>query len=143
LPSGNAVVALVALRLHGLTGNATYAQRAEEILRRDHEMANRAPLAFTTYLEALERHHAGAVEIVVVGPPGRPDTEALWAEVARVYLPHRLLVSAEPDDPDPLAPARDRPARGGMATAYVCRNFTCSAPVTDPAALRPLLSRPG
>jgi len=116
-----------------------YETRAEEILRRDQEMAQRAPLAFTTYLEALERHHAGAVEVVVVGPRGRADTEALWAEVARAYLPHRLLVSADPDDPEPLAPARDRPARGGVATAYVCRNFACSAPATEPEALRTLL----
>jgi hypothetical protein len=28
----------------------------------------------------------------------------------------------------------------GKATAYVCENFTCQAPVTDPAALRALLA---
>jgi hypothetical protein len=30
----------------------------------------------------------------------------------------------------------DRPARGGHATAYVCRGFVCDAPVSDPDALR-------
>ncbi|KAJ4918568.1 hypothetical protein JOQ06_022443 [Pogonophryne albipinna] len=29
--------------------------------------------------------------------------------------------------------------QGGVATAYVCQNFTCSPPVTDPQELRRLL----
>jgi uncharacterized protein YyaL (SSP411 family) len=29
----------------------------------------------------------------------------------------------------------DRVAIDGRATAYVCRNFACNLPVTDPAAL--------
>lgn len=29
--------------------------------------------------------------------------------------------------------------RGGVATAYVCQDFTCSLPVTDPQELRKLL----
>ena len=45
----------------------------------------------------------------------------------------------EPGDAEPLAPARDRPAADGRATAYVCRSFTCSAPVTEPSALDTLL----
>ena len=81
------------------------------------------------------------MEVVVEG--GAADASPLWAEVARTYLPHRVLVAATPGDPDPLAPARDRAPVNGRATAYVCRNFTCSAPVTDPAALRALLRPAG
>ena len=29
--------------------------------------------------------------------------------------------------------------RNGKATAYVCRNFTCTAPITEPAALEEAL----
>lgn len=29
--------------------------------------------------------------------------------------------------------------QGGIATAYVCQDFTCSLPVTDPQELRRLL----
>ena len=65
--------------------------------------------------------------------------EPFWGTVARVYLPHRTLVAATPGDPAPLAPAKDRPAVGGRATAYVCRHFTCSAPVTTPEELGRLL----
>ena len=50
-----------------------------------------------------------------------------------------IFKAAEPGEPDPPAPARDRSPVDGRATAYVCRNFSCSAPVTDPLALRSLL----
>jgi len=55
-------------------------------------------------------------------------------------MPDRLLVRVAPNDSDVPAVARDRPAVGGRATAYVCRRFTCSAPTTEPAALRELLA---
>jgi hypothetical protein len=37
---------------------------------------------------------------------------------------------------------QDRPLRGGSATAYVCHNFVCEAPVTEVAALAQLLEAP-
>jgi uncharacterized protein YyaL (SSP411 family) len=139
VPSGNAVAAHALLRLHHLTGAAPYRERAEEILRLYHGEAARNPFAYATYLQALELWAEGPVEVVIVD--GRPGgaAEALWAAVASVYLPHRTLVAATPEDPEPLAPARDRPAVDGRPTAYVCRHFTCSAPVTEPEALARLL----
>ncbi len=135
IPAGNAVAALALLRLHHLTGDPHYRERAEEILRLFHGAAAENPFGYATYLEALGFWGDGPVEVVVVGRRDDPGTRAMWRRVAAAYLPHRVLVPAEPDDPAPLAPARDRPAAAGRATGYVCRNFTCSAPVTDAAAL--------
>jgi uncharacterized protein YyaL (SSP411 family) len=142
LPSGNAVAALAQLRLHHLTGEPGYRVRAEEILRLYHDDASSNPFGYATYMEALELYTRGPTEVVIVGRRQAPETETLWAAVADIYVPHRLLVSAAPDDPEPLAPARDRPLAGGQATAYVCRNFTCSAPVTEGSALASLLAEP-
>ena len=142
LPSGNAVAAHVLLRLHHLTGEAGQRARAEEILRLYHDEAAENPFAYATYVQALELYLEGPVEVVVVGRRGAADTDALWTEVARAYLPHRVLVAAGPDEPDRLAPARERSAVDGQATAYVCRNFTCSAPVTRADELARLL-QPG
>ena len=139
LPSGNAVAARALLRLHHLTGEPSYRPRAEEILRVFHDEAAQNPFGYASYLEALEFYVEAPAEVVVVGRPGTPEAERLWAEVASAYLPHRVLVAAEPGEADPLSPARDRPPVDGRATAYVCRNFTCSAPVTDPGDLRSLL----
>jgi uncharacterized protein YyaL (SSP411 family) len=139
LPAGNAVATLVHQRLHALTGDDVHLARAEELLRLYHDAAAEQPFAHATYLEALGWHAETPVEVVVVGEKDRAETRALWDVVRRTYLPHHLLVHATPDDPAPVAPARDRPARDGLPTAYVCRRFTCSAPTTDPDELSELL----
>jgi uncharacterized protein YyaL (SSP411 family) len=140
LPSGNAVAAVVQLRLHTLTGEAVHLERAEGILRLYHGAAAEQPFAYATYLEALERLLETPVEVVIVGDPQLPDGRAMWDVVRQAYLPHRVLVRARADDPSPLAVTRDRPARDGRATGYVCHRFTCSAPTTEPAELARLLA---
>ncbi|TMA38483.1 MAG: thioredoxin domain-containing protein [Deltaproteobacteria bacterium] len=139
VPSGNGVAAHVLLRLHHLTGEGAYRARAEEILRLYHDEAAKNPFAYASFLQALEFSLEGPAEVVVVGAGDAPDTRALWSAVAAVYLPHRVLISSEPGAPEILPPARERPQVDGHATAYVCRDFTCSPPVTDPVGLRPLL----
>jgi uncharacterized protein YyaL (SSP411 family) len=138
VPSGNAVAAHTLLRLHHLTGEASYLARAEEILRLYQDEASQNPFGYATYLQALELYGEGPTEVIVVSDDPRA-AKPLWDTVARTYLPHRTLVAARPGDPTPLAPARERPAVGGKATAYVCRHFTCSAPVTTPEELARLL----
>ena len=76
---------------------------------------------------------------MLVGEPGASDTEALCDAVGRAYVPNRIVIPVRPGADAP-APARDRPAVGGQATAYVCRGFTCSAPVTTAEALAALLA---
>jgi uncharacterized protein len=139
IPSGNGVAAGVLLRLHTLTDDDRWRARAEEILRLYHAAATRNPFGYTTYLEALERWSKGPTEIVVVGESADPAVAAMWRVVAERFVPNRVLVHAIPGVSNLPAPARDRPAVGGVATGYVCREFSCSAPVTDPSALGALL----
>ncbi len=72
-------------------------------------------------------------------------TKALVAEVHRHFLPNKILILADGGEGqkffsekneaiDAMSPVDGKPA------AYVCENFTCKAPVTDPKALRDLLS---
>jgi uncharacterized protein YyaL (SSP411 family) len=138
VPSGNGVAAHLLLRLHFLTGEARHRERAEEILRLYLGEAARNPFGYTSYLQALELWATGPVEVVVVGAPDA--TAPLWDAVAVPYLPHRVLVASVPGEAETLAPARERRVSDGRPTAYVCRQFTCSAPVHEPAELAALLS---
>jgi uncharacterized protein YyaL (SSP411 family) len=88
-----------------------------------------------------------SVEIVIVGAPDAEATRDLVEIVRASYLPRSVtLLKAPGDQPalsavapwtDALVPAGDR------ATAYVCRDFRCELPATDPAALRRRLSADG
>ncbi len=57
-----------------------------------------------------------------------------------------VVVLLRPDQADPPPICRIAPftssqtALEGKATAYVCRNFSCTAPTTDPAKVLSLLA---
>jgi len=132
LPAGNAVTAHVLLRLHHLTGEAGHRARAEEILRLYHDEAAENPFAYATYLQALELYLEGPLEVVVVGRRGAADTDVLWGEVARAYLPHRVLVATEPGEADPPAPA----VRGRRWTGGRPHTFAATSPARRPSPER-------
>jgi uncharacterized protein YyaL (SSP411 family) len=67
--------------------------------------------------------------------PG-PDVDALVAKVRGRYLPNRVIGLALPGSDTrglPLLAARS--AMNGRATVYLCRDYLCDVPTTDPEVL--------
>jgi uncharacterized protein YyaL (SSP411 family) len=94
------------------------------------------PTAFAELLGAQERLVGPPLEVAVVGDPADPATAALVAEVRRRFLPTAVAVTAAPGTGADLTPLlADRPLVDGKPTAYVCQQFACQRPVTDPEAL--------
>ena len=77
----------------------------------------------------------GTREIFVAGDPGDAATRALVQAVWRNPDPNRVLAVVTPGLEKLLPPAAGKTMVDGKPAAYVCRNFTCDAPVTDPAQL--------
>ena len=106
------------------------------------ESIAQAPRAFATSLEVLDLCREPSVEIVAVGAPGEEALEALLAEAARVYLPHAVWAVAAPGSPrkdSSLSILRGKGLVQNAPALYVCRNFACLAPITDPAEVVPAL----
>jgi uncharacterized protein YyaL (SSP411 family) len=129
IPSGNSSAAFGLLRLAALTGEHSYEQRAVGVFRLLHEIAARHPQAFAHLLQAMDFHFASVKEVAIVGP----DAEALARVVRARFRPHLVLAGGEPDNV-PLLQGREVPG------AYVCENFTCRRPVSEPAELEELLA---
>jgi hypothetical protein len=133
-PSGNALATLGLLRVAAYTGDSRYRIAAERAISRVTPFAVRYPTAFAMWLQAVDLAWADVVEIAIVGEPEGPAWRALLA-VAHAYDPHRVVAAAPPGVTTRIPLLEDRPAQGGQPTAYVCRQFACRAPVTDPEAL--------
>jgi uncharacterized protein YyaL (SSP411 family) len=141
LPSGNGAAAIVLQRLFSVSGVETYRARAEEILRVFHGAARKNPFGYVTCLEALERYTGAGTEIVLVGGTGTSPGD-LEQAIAECYVPHLTIVRTTADQA-PVPPlAQGRPSVGGRPTAYVCRHFSCSRPLTSAEDLRALLREP-
>jgi uncharacterized protein YyaL (SSP411 family) len=139
-PSGNSVAAEVLLRLALLTGDAGYEHAGVSALRLIRDAMAGAPTGFGQALCALDLYLGPSHEVAIVGDPSSADTRALVAEVTNAtYRPNVVLAVAAPDDERAALTVRllrDRDARDGRATAYVCERFRCKLPVTDVEALR-------
>jgi len=143
-PSGNSVAAMNLLRLAELC--------SDDRMRR---LAERALVAFAPRMEdgaslpamlsALDFALDRPLEIVLVAPrPG--SATALEAAQRRVFVPNRIYVVATEGE-DLVAQMRLVPllegkrARGGKATAYVCRGQVCELPTSDPEVFAAQLAR--
>ena len=138
-PCGSSMAADVLLRLAVVTGDSEHQRRAVTSLRSVRELMSRFPTGAGHWLGALDFYLSTPKEIAIVGGAGDAETNALLSEVSRRYLPNRVLVgsagngTAEARSGVPLLEDRDRV--DGKPTAYVCENYACSLPVTEPAAL--------
>jgi uncharacterized protein len=142
-PSGNSVMAEALVRLHGYTGDPALRDAADEVVALHVAEAAQAPTGFGWYLRVCEGLLAGPREVAVVGE-ARPPRQRLVRELWARPLPGTVVAVAAPDDPAvdavPLLEARE-PVDGEPA-AYVCRDFVCERPVTEPEELRALLEVP-
>ena len=139
-PSGASVMADVNLRLAALTGNGEYQSRAEQTLRLFLPRAEQAPTGYGELLRALERLLGGPVELAIVGDPEDPATGELVSAFRAQWRPAAVVAVGEEGATQPELLA-DRPRVDGQPAAYVCRNFACERPVTDPDDLAKLLDQ--
>ncbi len=140
IPAGNSVAAHVLIRLTLLTGDDRYRRLAERVLKLMAASMMRAPSAFGHLLCALDLHLASPYEIAIIGKREADDARGLIRAAFNRFLPNKVVALAEPGRAGTIKLLEAREPVGGKATAYVCRNFYCEAPVTDAAELAGQLS---
>ena len=137
-PSANSMMALGLQKLAVLLGRADYREKAGAILKRFVDPTSRSAFQQERLLCALDAWHQGLDEVAVVGPKSDPRTRALVSRVRATYRPNMVLAQAESRDmpgTERIALLAGRDLVAGKPAAYVCRNYTCSRPVTEPGDL--------
>ena len=121
------------LRLAALTGEQEYELRAIGVIRLLQRLVASHPQAFAYVLQAIDFYLAEVKEVALVGD----ETGPLERVVRSRFRPH-VVVAGGAQDGIPLLAGRD--PVDGRAAAYVCENFACQAPVTEPGELETLLN---
>jgi uncharacterized protein YyaL (SSP411 family) len=141
-PSANGTMVQVLSRLALLTGEERYRVKAEAVIAAFSNQVREHFANMTSLLAGFEQL-AAPVQVVVAGPRGRDDTEALVQAALEAPMPTRVLERVDGNGGLPKShPAHGKGLVEGCAAAYVCRGFTCAAPVTDPGVLRQDLGGP-
>jgi uncharacterized protein YyaL (SSP411 family) len=137
LPSGDSVALLNLLRLHEATHDAVYLHRAGQVLAAFQPQLEASPTSLAVMLEGVDYMLDSPKQVILVAPETGSDSSDLLARLRGIYLPNRLLVSvregAELRAHAELVPlVRQKVARAGRPTAYVCEERVCSLPTSDP-----------
>jgi uncharacterized protein YyaL (SSP411 family) len=123
-PSGNSAMALALLRLARMTDRYEFRTASDRIFKAFGSRLNSGGAGLPQMLVALSFAIARPREIVLAGP----EDGSLLAPIRRRFLPNAILMRASET-------GREMPAVDGRATAYVCENYACRLPVTDPGQL--------
>ncbi|WP_054950263.1 thioredoxin domain-containing protein [Numidum massiliense] len=164
IPSGNSVAAYNLFRLAHVTGRTDLAEKADQQLEAFAAVAERAPTGTAFFLCAVQLA-TGPMEMVVVAGDGQPSTipstmpsatqsaipsttqsttqstTHMLRNVQQAFLPGAVLLYHSAGEEGAklveLAPSvAEQKMQDGQATAYICKNYACQAPLTDPAQLR-------
>lgn len=144
IPSGNSVAAMNLIRLARLTSTPEFEEKAYQIGNSFAGKINMVPQGHTQFLSALLFAYGPSYEVVISGDPKAKDTQEMMDRLRLHYSPNRVQLFRPEEDERlfELIPAlKYQDALEGRATAYVCQDFQCSAPTTDPDEMIGLLNK--
>jgi uncharacterized protein YyaL (SSP411 family) len=144
-PSGNSAAVMALLRLYAYTGEELCMKAADLTLCLYAPQAEQQPFIFAHMIAAADLYEHGPTEVALIGDPGSAEFANWRDQLGHLYVPNLALYTADPSAscdlhlPEPLQGKR---AIGNRMTAYLCRNRTCSAPITEWAELAEALRLP-
>src|SRR5436190_2388062 len=144
--AASSVAALNLLRLAQFRDDpaAAGAERARKTIDAFATTLSHFPSAMPLMLVALDYSLSKPRQIVIAGKRDAPETKALVKEVHRHFLPKTVLFLSDGAEGQGYIGEKNEAIRAmspidGKPAAYVCENFTCKTPVTDPKQFGDLL----
>ena len=132
-PSGNALAAEALFYSGLLTGDSDQRDQFEAALTAAGVFMERHPTMVSHHL-SLVYSSRRSQELAIIGPD--------WRDLARVHTarfrPH-IALAPSPEPTDRIPVLAERSADGGGALAYLCRDFVCDLPTSDPEQLAAML----
>ena len=144
VPSGNSIAAVVLLRLGRMTMNDKFVAAGEKVLKQYGAQISSSPLSLTAMLIAVDFHLGPSREIVIAGSRESENTRQMIQVLHRGFLPRAVTIfhssGADGKKIEKLVEfVREQRELDGAATAYICENYSCKAPITNVAQFKEAL----
>ena len=137
IPSGNSVAMYALFALGRMTANLEFEGTAGRIRRVFAGTVSDSPTACSHFLTGLDFMLGPNFEVIISGVAGAQDTKAMIDAIRSHYAPDAVVIFRPSDEEEPEITrvagfTRDIVTIGEKATAYVCTNYACDIPTTDP-----------
>ena len=137
-PSGNSVAVHALCRLGKLLEDESWFSEAAAVLKSIGRPMADHPGAFSNMLCALDFTLADGPAFALAGDPQTEAARRMLSEISHRYLPNKAVACGLSEEPALL---KGRKQIEGRATVYVCRQNTCSPPISEPDELASVLDR--
>ena len=135
VPSANSMALMNLLWLSRLTGETTWADKAEQMARAFAGTIGRQPSAFTFFLCGLDFALRPGQDVVIAGESGSPEAERLVSALNRKFAPNLVAQLKSADNAAKLARfagyTDGLQLVQGRASAHLCMGSACRESVTD------------
>ena len=143
-PAGNSVAALNLLRLGEMADRDDWRQKARQTFAVFGKQLEGFPQSLPQLVAALDYALSKPKQIIIAGEPGSKDTQALLRLVHDRFIPNKVLLLADgARGQEKLAGwlpfVKFIQRKDGRATAYVCEDYVCKLPTSDPEVVARLL----
>lgn len=143
-PSPNSTAAMNLLRLAQFTGRTAWRDKAVKTLSAFSATVQSEPGAMPALLSALDFRLARTKQILIAGDPRSQDTRQLLRQVNTRFLPNTILLLADGGAGQKqlavwLPFVAGAHPINGRATAYICEDYICKLPTSDPEEMGRLL----
>lgn len=148
IPSAGSVATLNFLRLSGYADRSDFKKAAEKTLKSFVPKIRQNPTAFTQMLVTMNFALANPLQVVITGGADDKETRDMLKKIRAMSVTGSLpgmtifLVSSNQDRnrmKKYLSYIESITQKDGRTTAYVCKDYTCSKPVTNTDMLLNLL----
>ena len=148
IPSGNSVAVFNLLRIGRMTANLNLEVKARLIASAFSNQVSSVPVGHTQLLSAMLFAFGPAYEVVITGDAEAADTMAMLEALNLNFNPNKITLFRPVDNEKPSITELAKFTKSqipidGKATAYVCKDYTCSAPTTDINKMLTLLQTRG
>ena len=142
-PSGNAVAASVLARLSFHFDREDFRTAATNAVRAYGQQIGQVPRGFPKSLMVVDLLLRGPIELALIGGTDTKSYTQLRTAVNSCFVPYRIMAYRQDSDVETSHPLlTGKTPVDGKAALYVCKNFACQAPITDPEAVPPILQYP-
>jgi len=125
-PSGNAVMATNLYYLSLVFDNTEWKERTEKMIQSLGKAIVRYPSSFAIWAVLLEQLEHGWKEIAIIGD----DAGKFLADINKVYLPGKIVLISDKENRH-FELLKDKTVKDGATLIYLCRNYSCKAPVNS------------